>query len=53
MLAGSYISPKSRIYKKSERDFKKNLLIADYEKKKKKKKKKKTNLKEFLKLCRS
>lgn len=52
MLAGSYISPKSRIYKKSERDFKKNLLIADYEKKKKKKKKK-TNLKEFLKLCRS
>jgi len=51
MLAGSFISPNSPIYKKTEKDFKKNALLGDLRDWKKKKKKKKVNLKEFLKIC--
>lgn len=39
-LMGSYVDPNSPVYKKSVKDFKKNLLAIDYEKKLTKKKKK-------------
>jgi len=39
VLAGSFTSEKDPKYKKSVKDFKKNLLATDYEKKKKKKEK--------------
>lgn len=49
MLVGSFIIPSSNVFKKSERDFKKNALLGDF--RDWKKKKKKVKLKEFLKLC--